>query len=112
MQRVNLLFFIIVFSVFSQSAWALRCSGKIIAPGDRPSRVIALCGEPADVREYEKEIVLHDRYRYGPFALVRKRFLVEAWSYNFGPRRLMQILTFHNGKLVDIETGPRGFRVP
>jgi len=38
--------------------------------------------------------------------VVHKTF--EEWTYNFGPRRLMQVVVFENGRLVDVKSAGYG----
>lgn len=75
-------------------AWALRCDSKIIDTEELAARVLKLCGEP-DLRDEWIN-------RYG-------HEIQEQWYYNFGPRRLLQILTFRQGRLTKIEADGYGF---
>jgi len=63
------------------------------------------CGAPffKDSRREEREFAVSKG--------VRKRVLarIEEWTYNLGPDQFLRILTFENGKLVDVRTGDRGF---
>lgn len=63
------------------------------------------CGAPflKDSRREEQEFQI-DRG-------MRKRVLkrVDEWTYNLGPDQFLRILTFENGKLVDVRTGDHGF---
>lgn len=81
-----------------------RCRKSIHSKGDTTAEVMLRCGPPADVhRWFEERAVGNLRYE--------ERTLVpfERWIYNFGPNRLLRILTFENGRLVRIETGDHGF---
>ncbi len=78
----------------AEPAWALRCDGKIIDTQETASQVLALCGEP-DLRD---EWTDHHGY-----------MTQEQWYYNFGPRRLLHILTLRGGRLVKLETDGYGF---
>ena len=80
-------------------------SGRIVSPGDATSDVIAKWGEPAwkETRQEEFKEKLDN-------GLERKTIVtIEEWTYNFGPSRFMRILTFKNGKLVEIRTGDYGY---
>jgi len=105
-------------------AQAFRCGSKIVSQGDHYTKVLKICGEPIGVQE---RVI----YREGP---TRPRFqvdgpngipvdqevlrynrsyvevVVEEWTYNFGPRRLMQLVRFENGFVADIERLGYGFR--
>ena len=90
-------------------AWALDCEGRLVSVGQAPWEVHAICGEPTQIEE-TLEIILkpvHDRFGHVvdhlPVAVPKS-----VWTYNFGPARLVYLLTFLEGKLVKIETGGYG----
>jgi len=68
-----------------------RCDTELVSDGMTPIEVLERCGEP------EFELGWTD-YRY-PGLFVR----VDEWSYNLGSNRFRRLLTFENGRLVDIE---------
>lgn len=81
-----------------------RCRKSIHSKGDTTAEVMLRCGPPADThRWYEERAVGNLNYE--------KRVLVsfERWIYNFGPSRFLRILTFEDGRLVEIDTGDHGF---
>jgi hypothetical protein len=104
-------------------AWAFRCGSRIVTDGDHYSKVRKYCGEPLGIQErviyregrtrprispglgngvtIDREVVYYDR----SFVEV----VVEEWTYNFGPRRLMQLVRFENGFVVEIEQLGYGF---
>jgi hypothetical protein len=105
-------------------ALAFRCGNRIVSEGDHYSKVLEFCGEPTGVQE---RVILREgptrpRFRSeGPNGLVYERevlqyersyveILVEEWTYNFGPRRLMQLVRFENGFVVDTDTLGYGTR--
>jgi hypothetical protein len=87
-------------------AWALDCEGRLVSEGQAPWEVQAICGEPTQVQE-TVEIILQPVY--DPFGRVVDHLPVavpkSVWTYNFGPSRLVYVLTFREGKLTHIETG-------
>ena len=104
-------------------ALAFRCGSKIVTDGDHYTKVRKYCGEPLGIQErviyregrtrprvnnglgngvnLDREVVYYDR----SFVEV----VVEEWTYNFGPRRLMQLVRFENGFVADIEQLGYGF---
>jgi Protein of unknown function (DUF2845) len=90
-------------------AWALDCGGRLVSEGQAPWEVQAICGEPTQVYD-TVEIILQPVY--DPFGHVVDHLPVavpkSVWTYNFGPSRLIYLLTFREGKLVHIETGGYG----
>jgi hypothetical protein len=91
-------------------AWGLDCQGRLVSLGHTPWEVQAICGEPTQMED-GLEIILkpvHDPARHVVHHLaiaVPK----SVWTYNFGPTRLVYLLTFLEGKLVKIETGSYGY---
>jgi hypothetical protein len=82
-----------------------ECSEQIVSVGDTKSDVIAKCGDPTwkDTRQEE----FKERLDNG---LERKVFVtIDEWTYNLGPNRFVRIITFRNGKLVDIKSGGYGY---
>jgi Protein of unknown function (DUF2845) len=90
-------------------AWALDCDGRLVSEGQMPWEVQAICGEPTQVYD-TVEVILQPVY--DPFRRVVDYLPVQipksVWTYNFGPSRLVYILTFRDGKLTHIETGGYG----
>ncbi len=83
-----------------------ECSEQTVSVGDSKSDVLAKCGEPTwkDTRQE----AFKQRLDSG---LDRSVFVtVDEWTYNLGPNRFVRILTFRNGKLVDIKSGGYGTR--
>jgi hypothetical protein len=84
-----------------------ECTEQVLSVGDSKSDVAAKCGDPylKDVHQEE----LRERLVNGE---VSNTFVaVEEWTYNLGPNRFTRILTFRNGKLVDIRTGGYGYEL-
>ncbi len=78
-----------------------ECREQTVARGDSKSDVVEICGEPSWKDTHEEEFV--KRLSAG---VERKRYVtVDKWTYDLGPNRFVRILTFRNGKLVDIKTG-------
>jgi hypothetical protein len=90
-------------------ARALDCEGRLVSLGQAPWEVHAICGEPTQV---EDTLELIHKPVYGPSGRVVDYFPMavpkSVWTYNFGPTRLVYLLTFLEGKLVKIETGGYG----
>ncbi|MEQ1803261.1 MAG: DUF2845 domain-containing protein [Gammaproteobacteria bacterium] len=105
-------------------ALAFRCGNKIVSEGDHYSKVLKYCGEPVGVQErvIYREGITRPRFRAeGPNGLQYDRevlqydrsyveVLVEEWTYNFGPRRLMQLVRFENGFVVEVDQLGYGYR--
>ncbi len=99
----------------AEPALALRCGGKLVGAGAPQGKVLKYCGEPEAVQ-------IRSVYRAGlPRRQLRRRVgttrpeqellyadrayvevLVEEWTYNFGPRRLMRVIRFENGLVTSI----------
>src|SRR5262245_60048638 len=89
---------------------SLRCSDKIISEGSSLFEVASLCGDPAQVQR--KSIFNNVSAAMGRSSLVAGTSVeiqVELWTYNFGPNKLMQRITFEDGVVVRIESLGYGF---
>ena len=112
-----------LFLLAAGPALAFRCGAKVVTEGDHYSKVLKYCGEPIGVQErviyragrtrpriltdesngipVDREVLAYDR----SYVEVQ----VEEWTYNFGPRRLMQLVRFENGFVVEIDELGYGF---
>lgn len=109
---------------FSNGALALRCGNKLVQRGDPMPKVLRICGEP--VATQQRSIVRRGVPRSRVFRdgelrglsdeelLINDRsyveVIVEEWTYNFGPRKLMRIVRFENGLVADIKELGYGYR--
>lgn len=83
---------------FAADAHALRCPDGLVGEGDRRFEVERKCGEPSYVEAVRDPVYA----RYSPHD--------ESWHYNFGPRQMLRILHFRDGRLRRIDTAGYGFR--
>lgn len=98
---------IVAFPTDAFAFGSLRCGSKIVSEGAHKIEVLKSCGSPTFIEKWRKKRLFSDKRRRHR-KLHFKRF-VEEWTYNFGPNKFIQFLTFSNGKLVDIVSGPYGF---
>lgn len=91
-------------------AWSLRCGSGIVSQGDPVFALRQRCGEPAQVEHFENKTPIE---RYDPlndrFILQYQSDPYEIWTYNFGPRRLINRVTIRNGLVERIDTGGYGY---
>ena len=104
--------FVLVLAVgllFSMPAQALRCGQRLISVGDHESKLLRYCGEPhsVDSRQASRMYVdgVSGRFIPGFFEYV----LVEEWTYNFGPRKLMRRIRIEDGLVAEIRELGYGF---
>jgi hypothetical protein len=83
-----------------------ECGDRIISTGDTKSDVLAKCGEPFYRTSHDEEV----RERLDDNLDRNIIVTIEEWTYNFGPQRFMRIVTFRNGRVVDVRTGNYGVR--
>lgn len=81
---------------------ALRCGTRLAQVEMRAQQVLAICGEPAFRDTW------YNPHPYGGTYVSD----TEQWVYNFGPRQLLQVLSFRNGRLIEIESDGYGFSPP
>lgn len=89
---------------FATTAHALRCGNDLVSKGDRTNEVRRLCGAPQQV-DKRRELRAYGVQDPVSGALLRNTAIVtiSEWTYDFGPRRLVRLLRFENGRLVRIE---------
>jgi hypothetical protein len=80
---------------------ALRCGSKLISPGDPAAKLRQFCGEPESVysRLEQRGLFVHGRY----FPGFVQEIVVEDWTYNFGPNKLMRVVRVEDGIVREIE---------
>ena len=97
----------VVWVPVAAQAAALRCGTALVSDGASKSDVVAKCGEPiAKESRTESEEVKERDGDTSTKRVVNKTF--EEWTYNFGPNRLMQVVVFENGKLIDVKSSGYG----
>jgi hypothetical protein len=104
-------------------AEAFRCGSRLVSRGDPQAKVRNFCGDPAGMQERiiyrsgrtrapitselppgvgdRNEVVAYDR------SLVE--VVVEEWTYNLGPRKLMRLVRFENGFVTEVKTLGYGY---
>jgi hypothetical protein len=95
--------------LFSVPAHALRCEHKLISVGDHASKLLRYCGEPDSVRSRRARRALVGNIGRTLFPAFAEDLLIEEWTYNFGPNKLMRIVRLENGIVADIERLGYGF---
>jgi hypothetical protein len=99
-------------------AYALRCGTGVVSTDAHKVEVIQKCGEPDFVEErviYETRYVDADGRPYAGldypqheilpgYRQITVPILIEHWTYNFGPHRLVYRLRFVDGGLREIST--------
>lgn len=80
---------------------ALRCGSRLISAGDPAAKLQRYCGEPESVstRLEQRGLFVHGRY----FPGFLQEVVVEDWTYNFGPNKLMRQVQLVDGIVTEIE---------
>lgn len=101
---------------FARQRQSRRCGPHDIIGGLSKFRLVRLCGEPM-TRRFVGVFQPFYGSPYGPrhgfppgvrssgYAPVYR----EEWTYNFGARHLLQVVTLENGRVVEVDSGDRGF---
>lgn len=76
---------------------SLRCNGRLVDDGDPAVSVLRACGEPSF-----RDPWWGDRPAAGVAPMME-------WTYNHGPRRLMEQVVFRNGRVIAIRSAGYGF---
>lgn len=77
---------------------SLRCNGRLVTDGDPAVSVLSACGQPS----------FRDPW-WGTEPAAGVPPMME-WTYNRGPRRLLEQIVFRDGKVISIRTAGYGFR--
>jgi hypothetical protein len=110
---------LLLFLLFSHSAYALRCGHALVQVGDRKHDVVKKCGKPdaidehSEVRAVQNSATIASGYsnnalKFGQRYYGQIDISVEEWTYDFGRSRFQQLLRFENGVLTDITELGRG----
>lgn len=104
----------------SAGAEGMRCGQRLVSKGDTLHEVRSRCGDPTAT---DRRVVTRKEKRRvrGPCFKERDgqvkcehveeytvELVIDEWTYDFGPRRFVHYLTFHDGKLHDVTTGSYG----
>ncbi|MCC5858805.1 MAG: DUF2845 domain-containing protein [Ectothiorhodospiraceae bacterium] len=84
----------------SAQASSLRCDGGLVSVGDRTWQVERMCGEP-DLREPLDVVLVADG------SMVTE---TERWYYNRGPRYLVRVVEFRDGRVRGFDVDGYGYR--
>jgi hypothetical protein len=98
-------FILLAISIGEIQAASFDCAGGIVSVGDMRTDLLIKCGEPDRKEAHNEELVERlDRN------VKRTLYVtVEEWTYNFGPKQFLRIVTLKNGIISDIRTGDYGY---
>ena len=90
-------------------AETMRCSqtGAVVLSGDTAAEVVTKCGAPTQREKRQECREPHASRRRADGQRPSRGtdcITVDAWIYNFGPRRLVHELIFKSGRLTAIQT--------
>lgn len=83
---------------------AMSCPNGFVSTGLTTTDVHMKCGNPTFLDEWLKEHSIRTRDGFWH----QHKVHIEEWTYNLGTNRLIQILRFRNGKLINIQSGGYG----
>lgn len=86
-------------------AATLRCGNELVTEGATKSDVILKCGEP--MAKETRTVKQREEGKNTTTQQVVYKTL-EEWTYNFGPHRLIQVVEFENGLVIDVRSGGYG----
>lgn len=101
-------FTLIVLTVLALNApaWAMRCGNNLVVEGDTKYQVYQRCGNP----DFQETRIIYRSVRIRGSGLNQPGMdvyetipvQIEEWTYNFGPERFIELLTFENGRVTNI----------
>ena len=95
---------------------SLGCGSNLLSEGDSRYEVRSACGASDDRQSRTEWRTVRENYRVpcgeGKTCLRSRVREIEVqiyeWTYDFGPRKFIQFLTFEQGKLVNVKSGGYG----
>src|SRR5262245_10396401 len=96
-------------------AYALQCGNRLVSPGESKTDVWHRCGDPetTDWRVIYRAVPvaapLFSDPRYPSRAVTYVPVVIEVWTYNLGPQRFIQELSFEEGRLIEIRSLGYGY---
>ena len=81
-------------------AGILRCGSHVVQEGDPASAVVTRCGKPILV----EDITRRQESQSGELTQVKEG---ERWTLSMGKGQFTQIVTIQDGKVTQINNGPR-----
>jgi hypothetical protein len=91
-----------------QTAFALRCSGRITSPGDTKWHIQDICGEPISIGIHQEAVTVEKEYEENQsnrkYQIEKDHTILidyEIWRYKFKKKGLAYILIFRNDILID-----------
>ena len=109
-----------LFALSEAHADGMRCGTKLVSTGDSPYEVESRCGTPND-KQRRVEMRTERAWISAPCAAPNQtncgrvlertvEVTIDEWIYDFGPERLVQRLTFLQGRLDTVVSGSYGTR--
>jgi hypothetical protein len=86
----------------ASNALAMRCGTRIIAKGDHVSKLLRYCGEPDFTQSRAAQRSYHNRFGQVLFTGFYEEVLIEEWTYNLGPTKLMRVVKMANGVVTEV----------
>lgn len=92
-------------------AASIRCGSELASDGASKADVLFKCGEPFMKDTRTETVGEKVKQKDADSSTTTERTVTrtfEEWTYNFGRQRLMQVVVFENGRLVDVRSGGYG----
>lgn len=112
----------------AEPALAFRCGTRIVKEGDPLAKVLNYCGEPVATQQrvilrsgmpthHGRRIVVAGggsrievgREEISPHRHTTVEVIVDEWTYNLGPHKLMRMVRFEDGLVVQVKTMGYGY---
>jgi hypothetical protein len=90
-------------------AQPLQCPGGIVNVGDTEESVLAACGPPTSVQQWDQARTEAIDYPDGGYAEPLVVYPEKEWIYNYGPTRFISIVRFQGQRVSDILQNTFGY---
>lgn len=108
-RRLSALVLVLGFLTAAEAS-ALRCGQRLISVGDHETKLLRYCGDPLSVKSRYAARSYVGGLRYGFAPGLFQEVVVEDWTYNFGPHKLMRLIRIEDGVITEIRQLGYGFR--
>jgi len=106
----SLLLLAIALPLIAAPLSSLRCGSRLVKPGNSTSQLIGICGQPSSVARNENRVPVetYDQ-KTGKYITTVEVQPFEVWTYNFGPSRLVTVITVKNNVIESMESSGYGW---
>ena len=95
---------------FTSPTAAFYCGRRLVSVGDPQYKIQQVCGDPDD-RQWRVTYRTQSTQNAvsGAPTTIAVPIVIEVWLYDFGPQRLVEEVSFENGRVVAVQSLGYGY---